>query len=198
MTPPCVPPFPLFASGRLFASASKAPAETRRSWVATGVLLGLAGAGVAVVHSAAEAPAGAAREHRIRQPAAPRAGAPGAHRTSLNPLPVHAAAASTAVEPKEPDLWDRWAQVKAFLSGWKQHAQPSQLPMDKLKCHMPPGGERSRRAPAATQCVLHRGVLRASCAMAPAVLRRPLRAPSAACGTPLTHSASPFLLTRAS
>ncbi|KAI7842112.1 hypothetical protein COHA_004306 [Chlorella ohadii] len=45
-------------------------------------------------------------------------------------------------EPKEPDLWDRWASVKAFLGSWRRGPPPSEvpLPVDKLKCHLQPGG----------------------------------------------------------
>ncbi|KAI3424828.1 hypothetical protein D9Q98_008214 [Chlorella vulgaris] len=46
-----------------------------------------------------------------------------------------------ACEPKEPDLWDRWETVKGFLGSWRR-AKPADvpLPVDKLKCHLPPGG----------------------------------------------------------
>lgn len=46
-----------------------------------------------------------------------------------------------ASEPKEPDLWDRWGQVKRFLWSWRRRAPTDvPLPTDKLACHVPPGG----------------------------------------------------------
>ncbi len=37
----------------------------------------------------------------------------------------------------------RWASVKAFLGSWRRGPPPSEvpLPVDKLKCHLQPGGE---------------------------------------------------------
>ncbi|GAB4821427.1 hypothetical protein N2152v2_008473 [Parachlorella kessleri] len=54
-------------------------------------------------------------------------------------------AAAAASEPKEPSLWDQWARVKGFLTSWRSRkgagaGGASPLPVDKLKCHMPPGG----------------------------------------------------------
>ena len=45
----------------------------------------------------------------------------------------------------EPSLWDQWARVRGFLTSWRSRkgagaGGASPLPVDKLKCHMPPGG----------------------------------------------------------
>jgi nicotinamide mononucleotide adenylyltransferase len=64
------------------------------------------------------------------------------------PPPAAASASKPPSEPREPDLWDRWAQAKLFLSGWRRRAaalasgSPSDaaeppLPTDKLRCALP-------------------------------------------------------------
>lgn len=37
----------------------------------------------------------------------------------------------------------RWAGIKAFLGGWRKGPAPAEvpLPVDKLKCHLQPGGQ---------------------------------------------------------
>lgn len=49
--------------------------------------------------------------------------------------------ASSAVAPLRGH--GRWASVKAFLGSWRRGPPPSEvpLPVDKLKCHLQPGGE---------------------------------------------------------
>lgn len=76
-----------------------------------------------------------------------------------------ARAGAAPAEPKEPDLWDRWEGIKAFLGGWRKGAAAEvPLPMDKLTCHLPPGGARCRR------CRSHR-LDRCRCAAAEGLLQ---------------------------
>lgn len=51
---------------------------------------------------------------------------------------------SGASSAKSPDMWDRWDQVKNFLTGWRKVRGVTTdvpLPTDKLACHMPSKGE---------------------------------------------------------
>lgn len=48
----------------------------------------------------------------------------------------------------------RWASIKAFLGSWRKGSPPSEvpLPVDKLKCHMQPGGEAVAGSSSHTAC----------------------------------------------
>lgn len=114
----------------------------------------------------------------------------------LQPVPqqqplVAASTAEPTAEPKEPDLWDRWASIKAYLNGWRRWSVDVPLPADKLKCHLPPGGAlgwacaarlQTVCPPAASQCTLQPYVV------APAADRQALCAPLLRCTlAPLRH-----------
>lgn len=62
--------------------------------------------------------------------------------TALALAPQQAEAEAPSAEPKEPDLYDRWASIKSWLSGWRRAGPATDIPLptDKLKCHLPTGG----------------------------------------------------------
>lgn len=64
-------------------------------------------------------------------------------------------------EPKEPDLWDRWAGIKGFLGSWRK-GKPTDMPLptDKLKCHLAPGG--AFCCLSSCRCLPHRSSLHAA------------------------------------
>ena len=51
---------------------------------------------------------------------------------------------SPEIKIKPPDVWDRWDQVKSFLTSWKKSTGTAvPLPVDKLACHRIAGSSSS-------------------------------------------------------
>ncbi|KAL4437301.1 hypothetical protein ABPG75_004440 [Micractinium tetrahymenae] len=74
------------------------------------------------------------------------AGGVGGAALALAPQQADAQAPSAdqapSAEPKEPDLYDRWASIKSWLGSWRKAGPTADIPLpaDKLKCHLPAGG----------------------------------------------------------